>query len=214
MDNWMREVGAVVPYFLGARAMPLLILSGLLGCSLFEPREPERPTQSGSNFQPAYRAETVISNLQNAIASKSIDNYIACFSDPSRSQRGFVFIPSGPGWAQYSSELSSWNRDKEREYMRNLISHTSSNAFSSLLLVSSYPPAVTTDTVVYNFTYTLTFHHDGQIISDSTSRGELWFSLGTDNTGTWSIYRWVDYPLTPTTTITTWSSFKGGFSTH
>jgi len=213
MDNRRCEIGAVAEQLLGRQAMTLLILSSLLGCSLFEPREPERPTQSGSNFQPAYRAETVISNLQNAVASKSIDNYMACFSDPSRSQRGFVFVPSGPGWAQYSSELSSWDRDKEREYMRNLISHTSSNAFSSLLLVPrSF--AVTTDTVVYNYTYTFTFQHDGQVISDSTARGELQISLGTDNTGTWSIYRWVDYPLTPTTTIATWSSFKGGFSTH
>jgi hypothetical protein len=213
MDNWIYEIRTAARRLPFKRTMAFLILSGLIGCSLFEPRDPERPTQSGSNFQPAYQAETVISNLQSAIASKSINDYMACFSDPSRSQRDFVFVPSGPGWAQYSGELSSWNRDKEREYMRNLISHTSLNAFSSLQLVlNSF--AVTTDTVVYNYTYTLTFHHDGQVISDSTSRGELLFSLGTDNTGTWSIYRWVDYPLTPTTTITTWSSFKGGFSTH
>jgi hypothetical protein len=156
----------------------------------------------------------VISNLQSAIASKSIDNYMACFSDPLRSQRGFIFVPSGPGLAQYSGELSGWDRDKERDYMRNLISHTSSNAFSSLLLVpGSF--AVTTDTVVYNYTYTFTFQHDGRTnFSDSTARGQLSFSLSTDNTGTWSIYRWVDYPLTPTASITTWSSFKGGFSTH
>jgi hypothetical protein len=213
MDNRRCEIGAVAEHFLGRCAMTLLILSSLLGCSLFEPREPERPTQSGSNFQPAYRAETVISNLQNAIASRRIDNYMACFSDPSRSQRGFVFVPSGPGLAQYSSQLSSWDRDKEQEYMSNLISHTASNAFSSLLLVPrSF--AVTTDTVVYNYSYTFTFQHDGQVISDSTARGELQVSLGADNTGTWTIYRWVDYPLTPTTPITTWSSFKGGFSTH
>lgn len=194
-------------------AMTLLILSGLLGCGIFEPREPERPTQSGSSFEPPYSAETVISNVQSAIAAKNLENYMACFSDPARSQRGFVFVPSGPGWAQYSGELSSWDRDKEREYMRNLIAHTSSNAFSSLQLVRrSF--VVTTDTVVYNYTYTLIFQHDGQVMSDSTARGELQFSLGADNTGWWSIYRWVDSPLTPTTTILTWSSFKGGFSVH
>jgi hypothetical protein len=214
MHNRIGEMRELAEYRLGRLATALLMLCGFLGCGLFEPREPERPTQSGSNFPPAYQAETVISNLQNAIASRSIDNYMACFSNPLRSQRGFVFIPSSSGWAQYSSELSSWDLNKEREYMRNLISHTSPNAFSSLLLVSSYPPAVTSDTVVYNFTYTLTFQHDSQVISDSTSRGELVFSLGQDNSGTWSIYRWIDYPLTPTTTITTWSSFKGGFSTH
>jgi hypothetical protein len=209
----MFATGAIAEYSLGRLAITLLVFSSLLGCGLFEPREPERPTQSGSDFEPPYSAETVISNFQSAIAARSLDNYMACFADPTRSQRGFVFIPSGPGWAQYSSELSSWDRDKEREYMRNLISHTSSNAFSSLLLVRrSF--AVTTDTVVYNYTYTLTFQHDGQVISDSTARGELQFSLGADNTGWWSIYRWLDSPLTPTTTITTWSSFKGGFSVH
>jgi hypothetical protein len=193
--------------------MLFLIAASVPGCGLFEPREPEQPTQSGSNFEPPYSAETVIANLQHAIAAKDLNHYVACFSDPSRSQRGFVFVPSGPGWAQYSSELSEWDRDKEREYMHNLISHTSPSAFSSLLLArKSF--SVTTDSVVYNYTYTFTFHHDGQIISDSTARGELWFSLGADNTGTWSIFRWSDYPLTPTTTIMTWSSFKGGFSTH
>lgn len=193
--------------------LTILLLALLTGCSLFEPREPEQPSQSGSNFEPPYSAETVISNLKNAIAAKNLDNYIACFSDPVRTQREFTFVPSGPAWAQYSSELSSWDRNKEREYMRNLISHTSSSAFSSLLLVpKSF--AITTDSVVYNYTYTLSFHHDGRVISDSTARGELWFTLGPDNTGSWSIYRWLDYPLTPTSTIVTWSSFKGGFSTH
>ncbi|HCV44121.1 MAG TPA: hypothetical protein DGH68_11605, partial [Bacteroidetes bacterium] len=183
----------------------------LMSCALFEPREPEPPSQSGSNFEPPYSAETVISNLKNAIAAKNLDNYIVCFSGALPTQRGLTFVPSAPARAQYSSELSSWDREKERAYMQNLISHTSSNAFSSLSLVpKSF--AITTDSVVYNYTYTFTFHHDARVISDSTARGELWFTLGQDNTGLWSIYRWLDYPLTPTSTITTWSSFKGGFS--
>lgn len=191
----------------------MVVSATLTSCALFEPREPEPPSQSGSNFEPPYSAETVISNLKNAIAAKNLDNYIACFSDPLRTQRVYTFVPSAPAWAQYSGELSSWDREKERAYMQNLISRTSSNAFSSLLLVpKSFQ--ITSDSVVHNYEYTFTFHHDGRVISDSTARGELWFTLGQDNSGLWSIYRWIDYPLTPTSTIITWSSFKGGFSSH
>lgn len=137
---------------------------------------------------------------------------MSCFTNPQLSSRGFTFAPSAPALAQYSSELSSWDWDKERSSMANLISNTPGTAYSGLELTRT-SLLVTSDSVVYAYRYTLTVYHNGRIISDSVATGNLQFTLGTVN-GIWSIYRWTDDPLTPSSTATTWSSFKGAFSQH
>jgi hypothetical protein len=196
--------------FLLALILPVIV--GLIGCGLFEPREAETPTQSGSNVKPATQPDVAITNLQNAIATKNLDNYMACFTNPQLSNRGFTFNPSGPALAQYSGELSAWDWEKERSYMANLISNTQGTAYSGLTLTRT-SLLVTSDSVVYAYRYTLTFYHNGRVISDSSATGNLQFTLGTVN-GIWSIYRWIDDPLTPSSTAATWSSFKGAFSQH
>lgn len=67
---------------------------------------------------------------------------------------------------------------------------------------------VTPDTVVYNYDYILTFEHT-EAGFPTTARGNLQFSLGTDNNNFWSIYWWSDFK---TTNDITWSVFKGKFS--
>lgn len=186
-------------------AIPTVLLP--IRCSLFETRTPAPPTQASLDFQPASDAPTVISNLENAIAQKSSENYIRCFADPSRNRRGFTFIPSAEGLAQYPGLLANWTIDDELGYIRNLIAKSPPNGFSSLLL-SLRSSVVTADSVVYNYDYTLTFEHT-EAGFPMTARGTLQFSLGTDNTNSWTIFRWSDFK---TSNDITWSLVKGKFS--
>lgn len=187
----------------------MLSLLVLAGCSLFEPREPEEPSQSSSDFQQPTIPEIVISNLKSAIAQKNVQNYASCFSSPSR--REFTFIPSPEALARYSSEFSSWDYAKESAYMQNLTAHAIPNGFSSLLLTQKDPYSPTSDSVIMTFDYTFTFQHSDQGFPATTAQGELQFTLSHDNASNWSIHKWVDLP---TGTNTTWSSFKGWFSSH
>jgi hypothetical protein len=186
-----------------------LCASGLLfpQCSLFEPRNPEDPSQQSLTFIPPTDHGIVISNLQNAIAQKSADNYLKCIADPSKTQRAFVFVPSAEAVSQYAGVLTNWTRDNEEAYFRNLVSRSPSNTFSNLFL-SLKSSVVTADSVTYNYDYTLTFDHSDPGFP-KTARGNMQFSLGIDSYNNWMIYRWSDYK---TTSDVTWSLFKGKFS--
>jgi hypothetical protein len=185
----------------------ILTLLVPLHCSLFEPREPEPPTQSSFDFRPPTVPTIVISNLQNAVAQKNSANYMSCFADPLKTGRAFTFIPSAEASAQYPGLLANWTIADELSYFQNLIAKAPPNGFSSLLLTPK-SSVVTADSVIYDFDYTLTFEHT-EAGFPTTSRGTLQFSIGTDNTNFWTIYRWSDFK---TTTDITWSLVKGKFS--
>jgi hypothetical protein len=190
--------------------LPLLFLGPaalIQGCGIFEPREPEEPTQSGLNFIPPTDPGIVITNLQAAVDQKNIANYMNCFTDPERQGGPFVFLPSAEGSAQYGPVLNEWTRSKEEGYFRNLIAQSPPDAFSNLLL-NLTSSVVSADSVVYEFEYTFTFQHADPGFPQ-TAKGRLQFTIGVDNSNFWTIFRWIDYK---TTDGPTWSLFKGKFS--
>ena len=184
----------------------LLCLLCIVGCNIFETRDTEPPTQSGSDFRPPTVPEIVVSNLQSAIAQRNTTNYISCFADPTRSSHPFRFVPSAGANAQYPSVFASWTYPDEQSYFQNLVARGSPNGYSNLLLVQK-SAVVSADSVVYSYDYTFTFEHTESGFP-TTAQGNLQFSLAADN-GSWVIYAWSDYK---TTNDVTWSSFKGKFS--
>ena len=185
----------------------LLMMTMTSGCSLFEPREPEHPSQSSSAFLPPTTPEIVIANLQSSIAQRNVQNYINCL-DSSRTRRPFTFAPSGDASAQYPTVFSSWTYTEEDDYMSNLVSKAIPGGFSSLLLTQTSLPIIYADSVIYSYDYTFTFQHTEPGFP-ATARGNLQFALGADNSNFWYIYRWTDSKTTPDIT---WSGFKGKFS--
>lgn len=178
------------------------------GCSLFEPRDPEDPSRSSSNFVPPTRPEIVITNLQNAVAEKNADNYVACFADPARSNHSFRFTPTAEATAQYPGIMSDWSITDEMEYFRALVARSDPGRFSNLILVEQ-SRIVTADSVMYNFDYELTFEHNDPGFPTTVS-GNLQFSLAPDNSSFWSIYQWSDFAVGGNEV--TWSMMKGRFS--
>ncbi len=184
-----------------------LALSGL-SCGIFEPRTAEAPTQPGLDYQPALDPGSVISNLISAVGQKSETNYIRCFTDPATSPRTFTFIPSAEGLAQYGSIFASWGRNEELNYFRNLHARSTPTAYSDLQLTEKTPPSITPDSVVYYYDYVFQFEHSDKTFP-TTAQGSLIFTIVPDNSGEWAICRWVDLQ---TTSATSWSMFKGKFS--
>jgi len=202
----MKEGRGSAMIALGIIALAFLLLF-TRGCTLFETREPEPPSQTSSGFRPPIGADIVITNLQSAIEQKNLQNYTSCFSNPARSPRGFTFVATTQARAQYSI-LDSWDYDKEQAYMNNLISRKAPNGFSSLLLIQKSQFS-SSDSVVLAYDYIFTFEHNDPGFPNSTGTGELQFTIAPDNASFWYIHRWVDIP---TTSSITWSSFKGWFS--
>ncbi len=201
----------VAPWRLGARPhcwFCFLIVSLLAAsCGLFEPRDPEDPSQSSLNFKPPTDPSIVISNLQSAIEQKNAANYISCFGDETKGQAPFVFIPSPEAAALYAAVLDNWTLDDEQSYFLNLIARGGTQAFASLSLTAK-GSTVSADSVVYGYDYILVFEHS-ETGFPKTARGTLQFTLRVTQSNIWTIQRWMDFS---TTGEVSWSHFKGKFS--
>jgi hypothetical protein len=195
---WVRYPGCTI--------LPALLLQAG-GCGLFEPRDPEDPSQSSLNFKPPTEPSIVIDNLQSAIEQKNAANYVSCFSDEAKGQPAFVFSPSPDAAALYAAAFEHWTVEDEQSYFLNLVARSSAQAFASLTLTAK-GSTVTADSVVYSYDYTLVFEHS-ETGFPRTARGTLQFTLRVSQSNIWMIQRWVDFN---TTSDISWSHFKGKFS--
>jgi hypothetical protein len=187
--------------------VPLVLLAGAAGCGLFEPRDPEDPSQSSLNYRPPTEPAIVIANLQSAVEQRNQANYINCFTDATRGAQPFVFIPSADAAAAYGGTLAFWTLDDERSYFQNLIARSSQQAYASLTLTLK-TTTVTSDSVISAYDYVLVFEHN-ETAFPRTARGSLQFTFREDASNFWAIQRWVDFK---TTNDVAWSDFKGKFS--
>jgi len=199
------------PWRLGARILCLLFVSAFVftsaGCGLFEPRDPEDPSQSSLSFEPPTEPSIVISNLQSAIEQKNAANYINCFADETKGHPAFVFTPSPEAAALYTAAFDNWTLEHEQSYFLNLVARSNAQAFASLSLTSK-GSTVSADSVVYSYDYILVFEHSESGFA-KTARGTLQFTLRVSQSNFWMIQRWMDFS---TTSDVSWSHFKGKFS--
>jgi hypothetical protein len=192
----------------------VLLLGSLAaaGCGLFEPRDPDPPTQQTDAPPPATDPDALIQNLQAAVAQKSTVNYERCFAgfgEPSGGGARFVFVPSPGAAAAYSGVFQQWGIDQERQYFQNLVSRSAGkpNAYANLTLTHRTLIA-SGDSAVHSYDYTLTFEHSDPAFPQ-TATGTMQLVMAPEKGNAWVIYRWIDYK---TTGDITWSHFKGKFS--
>ena len=179
-------------FFLWALA---LLLVAWVGCSLFEPREPEQPTQSGDHFDQPGQPSIVISNLSYAITEKNVSNYMKCLVDTTVSTRPFKFNPSSD-----AANLVNWSLADERSYFINFTGSIGKNGYSDLLLTEA-DSITTADSKTYQYKYSLAFSRIGE--PSRMVSGHMELKLAVDN-GFWSIYEWSDFKDLDTT----WSRLK------
>jgi hypothetical protein len=179
--------------FLALAFSALVILGN--GCSLFEPREPEQPTQSGDHFDQPGQPSTVISNLNYAITERNVSNYMKCFVDTTISIHPFKFNPSAD-----ATNLVAWNLADERSYFVNLTSRIGRDGYSNLQLTEA-DSITTADSKTYQYQYSLAFAKLGEGLR--TVSGHMELKLAVDN-GFWSIYEWSDFKDIDTT----WSRLR------
>ncbi len=180
----------------------------VLACDIFETREPESPTQAGSNFRPPTQPEVVLDNLQNAISERNTENYLRSFVDSTFSSRQFEFIPTQEAQSRYFTVFLNWSLDLEREYFENLRSQTVPSAFSTLIFNDGRFESLQSDSAEYNANYRIVFQHN-RPDTPTEAEGTVLFYLSTDSRNNWAIHRWVDFK---TGSDFSWSELKGRFS--
>ncbi len=173
------------------------------GCDLFRTRDPQPPTAGSSNFETPTTYDKVLKNLVFAISDKNINNYLSCFVDTTI--RPYVFIAAEDARRGYPDVMNGWNLEGEQRYFTNLREATP--GIPTLTLPDKPPTFVSSDSVVYDLDYTLSWPHIRSGIP-KVVQGTMRLSIGTDGKR-WAIYEWRD---SKTTADSTWSYLKAVFS--
>jgi hypothetical protein len=179
-----------------------------LGCGIFETREPEPPTQSSSNYIPPTEPMIVFTNMANAFRDLNAVNYVRSFADSSTASRMYSFEPTPPARLRYGAVFAAWTRQSEQQFFENMKSKIPTGTTASLEFLSLVPQSIQSDSAQYDATYRLNIPHTQSNIPRE-ARGRAVFSMVTDRSRTWVIWRWVDLAMTQNDF--TWSDFKGEF---
>ncbi len=179
----------------------LCVLS-LQGCDLFQTREPQAPTQSGSARTPPDTPEIVLDNLRSSVQQHSTDNYMRCFVDTTVSGAPpFTFSASG----DFQGIFRNWTLEDERRYFLNLGAPVNGSPLLTFLNQQQLNQGASA--TEYTMDYILFYPHS-QPALPKEFRGYMHLFMQTDGQHGWSITRWED---TRTVTDSTWSYLKAHF---
>ena len=185
-----------------ARRAAFILAALLGGCGIFDPRDPEPPSEGRLGFEPPLSREVVITNLQTAISRKDLANYMRCFNNPAASPLGFQFTPS----ANVRNEFPVWGYTEEEASFRNLVASAQAGEVPALSLPNARWQQSGSDSAEYFADYVLTFRHTRPGLPQVV-RGSLQFYLFNDQSF-WRIIRWTDNRAD---TDSTWSLLKRNF---
>lgn len=181
------------------------LMFSLVSCDLLTTRDPEQPNTAGNSNIPATSPDILFINFKSSIQNKILENYLACFVDPSFSNRKYKFIAAAGLVSQYPG-LIGWNLDSEIQYFKNMKSRSKDG--QSITLTLSYVNNTRQgDSAVYQYNYSLSFLANDQTISGEY-QGSVQFNIYVEN-NLWVIGEWYDsrkdnYP--------SWSELKGKLS--
>jgi len=177
----------------------ILSLFILTGC---DTRDAEKPTEPVTNLPQAFERETLINNFIVSHQTKSVFDYMNCFSDSILTGKTFTFTPSSEAASQFPA-LMDWNLQSEENYFRNIIASTENIPINLILSNSSFSQQG--DSVIYTSSYSLTVPFSDQGIPQNY-KGNLIFYMFRDQSLIWKIYYWQDFKSGDDLS---WSELKG-----
>ncbi|MBN1150696.1 hypothetical protein JXA84_05695 [candidate division WOR-3 bacterium] len=150
-----------------------MVLTLLLSCTLFSPREAEDPIGSDFWVEPFSPGISVM-NFVNSIERKSAANYSRTLTS------NYSFVPYYPDTLGSGGLFENWDKNKEGEYANILFSE-----IQSPMLVLSAVQRDSTDSCAF-------FYYDYEFYGDSQAEGLILFYMVSDLSGVWSIERIED----------------------
>lgn len=187
----------------------ILILLLSISCGIFEPREPEEPGQSGTNFLPANSPQILLENFTSSFNSKSTDNYITCFSETGiGGLSDFDFIPSADAGAAYQSIFNDWDIEKERQFFVSMISNFDEGINPSMNLFNGSFDLLSPDSAIYVTDYNINVRDNIEDVPN-TYTGTMQLTMYPKENNIWCILRWIDLANTEIdTNLQAFSFFK------
>ncbi|TSA29100.1 MAG: hypothetical protein D4R68_02810 [Ignavibacteriales bacterium] len=178
------------------------LIFSLVSCDLLTTRDPEQPNTAGNSNIPATSPDILFNNFKSSIQDKILENYLACFVDPSFSNRKYKFIAAAGLVSQYPV-LIGWNLDSEIQYFKNMKAR-SKDGQSITLTLSNGNNTQLGDSAVYQYDYSLSFLANDQPVS-SEYKGSVQFKIYQESS-LWVIGEWYDLRKD---NFSSWSELKG-----
>jgi len=180
-----------------------VLLLFIVGCDIFEVRDPENPTDTRSGYRVPFEPNVVIENLITAFQERNANDYKKNFAEgPPIVDRVFYFVPSGNVVSSFPSE---WFINDEFQYFNNLISRTQQDVPMNLSFNGDQFDRQG-DSAIFSAGYSISV--PVQNANPQIYEGSLKFTMIIDNNSTWVIYLWEDIALPEKNS---WSELKVEF---
>jgi hypothetical protein len=164
----------------------------ILACeNPFASRKSEPPVVQHSSWVPPHYPDQVMTNLQNAVVERNVENYIRCFVHPEYSEKVFRFDADPKEAADHPGAFDLWSLDQEQSVIQEAFSLVPIDSLIVLRFTEIVREILTPDSAVVVRRYQLELHH-GQSSLPRMYEGQAEFWLTEDQKGEWSIYRWID----------------------
>jgi len=182
------------------KILVITILSSLVGCDIFQVRDPEEPSETKSSYRVPIEPKDVIQNLINAFNDKNPNDYKKNFSTGlPLVNRDFFFAPSGNVLSSFPTD---WYVDEEFQYFNNLITRSPQDIPITLSFTDEVYD-ISADSSIYSAKYFLSV----PVLNSEPKvfEGSLKFTMTTDINAAWIIYFWEDIAVQG---FKSWSELK------
>ena len=171
----------------------------------FSTRAPAVPPEGGAAILPATSPEKVLSNLEESVRAKSIQDYLDVFSED------FVFSPDPGDSLAYEQDFRTrWTKERESEFALNFFQQAQQDSTFSVVMETYAPSVYHPGETMYEYFYKVTY--GGKIVTETVLRGKAWLYFRESSDGKWSIFLWVDHRVLPVEKASTWGVLHARYS--
>jgi len=178
--------------------LSVTVLSALISCSFFDPRNPADPDPGEEiPWQQPYAPSTVVINFGNSMEGRSVAMTMACCDS------SYMFIADGADTTEFggSWDFSNWNYEVEQNTIMNVFNAVQGSGLpdDSLIsvtmnIISSLPdPVAPVDSAEIWRDYEIVGAGSSYCGWDSPAKGRVMFIMVENTYGLWAIKRWYDY---------------------
>lgn len=197
--------------------LSVTVLSVLISCSFFEPRDPAYPDPGEEiPWQQPYAPSTVVINLENCMEGRSVSMTMACCDS------SFHFIADGADTTEFggSWDFSNWDHEVEQNTLMNVYNAVQGSGLPKDSLVSVIMNTISTLPDPVAPSDSAEIWRDYEIVAagsnycgwDKPAKGRVMFFMVEDEYGLWSMKYWYDYrPDDYTSEFYTWGVAKATY---
>lgn len=183
--------------------IPVLIVLAFCACSLFEPRIPEDPSNSGVVWLDPTSPDIVIENMQSALNGGSA-LYMDCFTE------SFIFYADTSDINNYSTyNFSDWTKTVENSTvtaMFAIVPPDSTITVEFLIDMNNPDPTAPADSATIYREYTITIPQSNHSGTGTPAVGIAELRMVEDD-GLWAVQEWYD-ARHEETALVTWAVAK------